>query len=147
MHHLHEVQTLAQTLYDHDHSNDQGGSNHEDVPEWAHWFFRLFEAIQNQETSNERAAIVRNDRSSVVSSLVGCQALLRYRGGGPAEHGSETSTNNCGASTQVHVVGNVSTECVNVLENLLVEGRDDIMNIQQAPQQRMRNGMHDAICI
>ncbi len=52
---------LARSFYDRDHSNEQSGAAHEDVPEWARHFFQLFQATGNQITNNAVAAATRNE--------------------------------------------------------------------------------------
>jgi hypothetical protein len=40
--HVAQAQVLTRSFYDHDHSNEQSGAAHKDVPEWARHFFQLF---------------------------------------------------------------------------------------------------------
>ncbi len=40
--HVGQVQVLARSFYDHDHSNEQSGAAHKDVPEWARCFSNFF---------------------------------------------------------------------------------------------------------
>ncbi len=76
--HVGRAQLLARFIYDGDHSNEQSGAAHEDVPKWARPFPHLFQAMENQITNNAVAAETRNERQSVVASIVGGQAPLRF---------------------------------------------------------------------
>ncbi len=40
--HVGRAQVLARSFYDRDHSNEQSGAAHEDVPEWSRHFFPTF---------------------------------------------------------------------------------------------------------
>ena len=52
-HHLTSAQHLAQSYSDRTHSNESTGTQHEDIPDWVRQFFVLFDAQQNQSTSNQ----------------------------------------------------------------------------------------------
>jgi len=60
------AQSLAKVYYARDHSNDQSGSDQEDVLEWARAYYRLFEELQNANSEATRA-----ERRQVVASLAG----------------------------------------------------------------------------
>ena len=53
---------------------------------------------------------MRDERSSVVASLVGCHAPLHPQGGGIAELQSETSENDGSPNMGVQLIGNVHVE-------------------------------------
>jgi len=57
-HHVGNAQAAASVLWERDHSNDASGAMHEDLPKWAHRFFRLFEDQQNQELQNAQSVKV-----------------------------------------------------------------------------------------
>jgi hypothetical protein len=59
--HVGRAQVLARSFYDPDHSTEQSGAAHKDVPEWARRFFQLFQATGNQITNNAVAAATRNE--------------------------------------------------------------------------------------
>jgi hypothetical protein len=63
-------------IFDHDHSNDPTGARHEDVPEWVHCFYILFEEQQNQDSLGASASRARNDLQEIATSLIGRQAPL-----------------------------------------------------------------------
>ena len=44
------AQGQAKEYIDRNHSADQTGAAHEDVPQWARQFFRLFETVQNAQS-------------------------------------------------------------------------------------------------
>ena len=44
--HVSAAQALAKSEHDHGHSHDPTGADQEDIPEWAHTFYRLFEDTQ-----------------------------------------------------------------------------------------------------
>lgn len=133
--HIRRAEVLARTIYDRDHSNG-AGEDHEDTPEWVQAFFCLFEALNNQETPNQRAANVRNERNSVAASIVGRQAPLGVGGGdGPVQLRNETSRNNGNPEMRRQVVGRVTVERVN-----LQEGRDDSATRIPAPRNHTSNG-------
>jgi hypothetical protein len=84
----------ARGLYDCQHSNNQSGAAHKDVPPWVQKFFHLFEAQQNVPSASAQSAETRNERHSVVSGLTGRLAPLgNNHGCDPAQLCSETSTN------------------------------------------------------
>ena len=55
--------------------HDPSGSSHEDIP-WARLFVRVFDGMQDIETTNQHAARMRTERGIVAASLVGHQAPL-----------------------------------------------------------------------
>jgi hypothetical protein len=72
----------ARERYDWNHSADQSGAAHKDVPPWAEKFFLLFEEQQNMLVSaSAQAAEIRSERRSVASALTGQQAPLRNHSG------------------------------------------------------------------
>ena len=81
-------------LYDRQHSNDQSGAAHEDVPLWARQFFCFFESLQNMPSISAQAAETRIERRSVVSGLMGRQAPLgSHQGQRPVQLRTELSRN------------------------------------------------------
>jgi hypothetical protein len=60
----------VRNLYNHQHSIDQSGAAHEDVPPWAHHFFCLFEAQQNMPSASAQVAESTSKRRSVASRLL-----------------------------------------------------------------------------
>ena len=66
--HFAAAERLARTVYMRDHSNDQTGAEHEDVPQWARSFFTLFDGPQRR----NQAAQERDQRRQTATSLVGC---------------------------------------------------------------------------
>ena len=142
--HVGRAQVLARSFYDRDHSNEQSGAAHEDVPEWARLFFQLFQAQENQVTTNALAAASRDERRSVVASLVGRQAPLGFRGNGHAQLRTETARNNDVPRMRQQIIGDVNSESVrdNADDDVLVEGRDDVGHRRAAPRRRMLNGVH-----
>ena len=74
--HLGAAQRLAQSMYTREHSNDPSGARHEDIPVWIQHYFRLFVAMENQDSSSQRAAQTRTEQATVVASLIGRQAPL-----------------------------------------------------------------------
>ena len=143
MRHVGRAQILARSIYDRDHSNEQSGAGQEDIPEWARQFFEVFHAQENHIPANVQAAAARDERRSVVASLVGAQAPLGVRGGGRAQLRTETSRNNDAPRMRQQVVGTVDSEVV-ILDHEedddLVEGFDDIGRRRAAP--RRRNGTY-----
>lgn len=124
-------------MYDHDHSNEPSGAGQEDVPEWAPRFFEVFQAQENQIPANAQAAAARNERRSIVASLVGVQAPLGFQGGGRARLRTETSRNNDALRMRQQVVGVVNSEVVDVDEDEdLMEGIDDVGHRRAAPRRR-----------
>ena len=137
MRHFSRAQNLARTFFDRDHSNEQSGASHEEIPEWVQQFFRVFEAQQNQLTRSAQDAAVREERRSVVASLVGRQAPLGFHRSnvGPIQLRTETSRNNDIPVLRRQVVGNVDAETIyenggddaNVADDgEFLEGRDDV---------------------
>jgi Mg2+ and Co2+ transporter CorA len=106
------AQEAAHVLWEHDHSNDASGAMHEDLPEWAHLFFQLFEDQQNQELQNAQSARVREKRRQVVASLTGRQAPLGCHDNGIVEL-TDTSTNDGALELRSRVIGNASEERLN----------------------------------
>ena len=108
MMHFWEAQSLAQAIYNRDHSNDQTGATQESIPEWVQIFSRL-QSLQNDAPSrpanSSRTRVVQN---SIVASLACCQAPLGYQGDGPVELRNKTSWNIGNPSIQV--IGEVSQE-------------------------------------
>ena len=153
MRHYSKAQQLAKDIFDRDHSNEPTGVSHEDIPDWVREFFRVFEAQQNQVSRNAQDNAVREERRSVVASLVGQQAPLGVRGsnGHPAQLRTETSRNNDVPPLRRQIVGNVDAETI--YENNddndadvddddeLVEGRDDVGRRRRAPRRRISNGV------
>ena len=152
MRHFSRAQNLARTFFDRDHSNEQSGASHEEIPEWVQQFFRVFEAQQNQLTRSAQDAAVREERRSVVASLVGRQAPLGFHRSnvGPIQLRTETSRNNDIPVLRRQVVGNVDAETIyenggddaNVADDgEFLEGRDDVGYRHSAPRRRIRNGI------
>jgi hypothetical protein len=143
--HVGQAQVLARSFYDRDHSNEQSGAAHKDVPEWARHFFQLFQAMGNQITNNAVAAATRNEQRSVVASLVGWQAPLGFQGNtSHAQMRNETSRNNNLPRMHEQIIGEVNSERLHAGsdDSDLVEGRDDIGRRRAAPRCRILNGVH-----
>ena len=122
MRRLREAQLFTRRIYDGDHSNDQTGASHEEIPPWVRAWFQFFEAQQNQETNHARASRARSERASTVASVVGRQGPLGVSAGNqPVEVRTETSRNEGAPDMREQVLGDHETERVNVS----VEGRDD----------------------
>ena len=153
MRHFSSAQSFAREIFDRDHSNKQSGASQEDIPQWVRHFFRVFEAQQNQVSRNAQDAAVREERRSVIASLVGQQAPLGVGGsnGCPAQLRTETSRNNDVPPLRRQIVGNVDAETIyennddndaNVDDgDELVEGRDDVGHRRRAPRRRISNGV------
>ena len=77
------------------------------------------------------------ERRQVVTSLTGRQAPLGYRGDGPAELRTETSSNEGAVGLQARIVGNVSVEEIHVGNE---EGVNDTENRRRAPIRVTNNG-------
>jgi hypothetical protein len=143
--HVGQAQVLARSFYDRDHSNEQSGAAHKDVPKWARCFFQLFQATGNQITNNAVAAATRNERQFVVASLVGGQAPLGFWGNAShAQMRNETSRNNNLPQMRQQIIGEVNSERLHVGsdDSDLVKGRDDIGRHHAAPRCRILNGVH-----
>jgi hypothetical protein len=69
--HFSAAEAAAKEMDNHHHSNDPTGSNQEDVPDWASHFFRLFEAVKSQTSTNNRTVAARAQRAKIGASLVG----------------------------------------------------------------------------
>ena len=69
MRHLGAAQSLAQSYYRRDHSNEAGGAQ-EDIPRWARAFFPFFEAQQSQASRNARTIATRNERRTTATSII-----------------------------------------------------------------------------
>ena len=139
------AQLLAQSFYDRNHSNKQSGAAHKDVPEWVRRFFQLFQAKENQITNNAVAAETRNERQSVMASIVGGQAPLGFWGNSThAQLRTETSRNNDLPRMRQQIIGEVNSERLHVGpdEGVLVKGRDDVGRCRAAPCRRLLNGIH-----
>jgi hypothetical protein len=135
LHHFALASNQAREVYDQQHSNDQTGAAHEDVPPWIQSFFCLFEAQQNVPSASAQAAEARNERRSVVSGLTGRQAPLgNYHGHGPAQLRSKTLTDSGAMRMRQMYAGDVETEVVgddamnNQMDDILVEGINDTAN-------------------
>ena len=142
---LREAQLFARRIFDGDHSNDQTGANHEEVPSWVRAWFQFFEAQQNQETNHARASRARVERASTVASLVGRQAPLGVTAGSqPAQVRNETARNEGPPDMREQTLGDHETERVNVS----VEGRDDAGRRTSANRGRVngsrRRNVHTA---
>jgi hypothetical protein len=77
MRHLSDAESKARAIYDCSHSNNPTGAEHEDIHQWAHQFFCLFEAQDSHLSALALANEVRRERTNVVRSLVGAQAPPR----------------------------------------------------------------------
>lgn len=137
MRHFSEAQQLARSIYTQDHSNEPTGRGHEDIPQWTALFFRLFEAMQNQETSNSRAAAAREENRPIVRGIIGAQAPLGEEGDGPVQLRTETSPNVGQRGMRQREIGNVNAERVTHME-----GRDDAVRRNPVPSQRHTTGTH-----
>ncbi len=135
--HFAVAQGQAKEYFDRNHSVDQTGAAHKDVPQQASQFYRLFEALQNVVSVSDQAAVDRSERQSVVAGLTGCQAPLgsyttRQR---PVQLRSETSRNiGTPRMRQMHM-GDV---------NVKVLG-DEMMNERLDEEFLLVEGIHDAI--
>jgi hypothetical protein len=139
------AQLLAQSFYDHDHSNEQSGAAHKDVPKWAKRFFQLFQTTENQITNNAVAEETRNERRSVMSSIVGGQAPLRFWGNSTcAQLRTKTSRNNNSPRMRRQIIGEVNLERLHAGpdEGDLVEGRDNFGCCRPAACRCLLNGVH-----
>ena len=104
-----QAENLARSLYRQDHSNDQTGADHEDIPSWVRQFFLYFDAMENQPTASQAAASARQDRRSVSRSLIGAQAPLGRRANqGVASLRTETTANAGDSSLWHQIVGDHS---------------------------------------
>lgn len=138
MRHFTQAQRLARTFYTRDHSNEQTGRAHEDIPQWTNLFFRLFEAADNQETRNSRTAAARDENRAIARGVIGAQAPLGVENNGhPVQLRTETSRNVGQPGMRQQSLGSVQEERVN-----LMEGRDDVVNRRPAPQRSNTNGRH-----
>ena len=138
---LKEAEDLAKSHYYQDHSNEETGAGNENVPNWTRLFFRLFEAQQNQRTSNNRTLAARSRMTSIVRSVVGAQAPLGYDGNQPASLRNETSANNASNYRQ-QVIGEVSVGLARTNteddEDLVGPGGEDGFDTNQ---EEAANGM------
>ncbi len=131
------AQGQAKEYFDRNHSADQTGAAHKDVPPWASQFFCLFEALQNVVSVSAQAAVDRSERRSVVAGLTGCQAPLGSytTGQHPVQLRSETSWNiGTPRMRQMHM-GNVNVEVLG----------DETMNKRLDKELLLVEGIHDAI--
>jgi hypothetical protein len=135
MRHLGAAQSLAQSYYRRDHSNEAGGAQ-EDIPRWARAFFPFFEAQQSQASRNARTIATRNERRTTATSIMGRSAPLGTQGNGPAQLRNETTRNGGAARMRQQVVGEVNAQRVQ-----LEEGRDDIVRRSPAPLRQPQNGV------
>jgi len=143
--HFSRARTFAKGYYRRDHSNEQSGAGHEDIPQWVRHFFPLLDAEQYQATRNARTAAARDESRTVVRSLVGAQAHLGYQGDHPAELRTETSRNDGAPEMRQRTVGDVTAERINIPNgnagtNHLIEGRDDTAHRAPAPSRVTLNG-------
>ncbi len=136
-------------VYDQQHSNDQTGTDHKDVPPWIQSFFCLFEAQQIVHSASAQAAETRNERRSVVPGLTEHQASLgNHHSCGPAQLHSETLINSGARRMRQMYAGDVETEVVgddamnNQMDDILVEGINDTANEHPACCCRTTNGTH-----
>ncbi len=147
LHHIGLASNQVRELYNQQHSNDQTGSAHKDVPPWIQSFFCLFEAQQNVPSASAQAAEIKNERHSVVSGLTGHWAPLEnHHGRGPAQLHSETSTNSGARRMRQMYAGDVKTEVVgddamnDWMDDILIEGIIDTTNECQACCRCTTNG-------
>ena len=149
--HFAVAQGQAKEYFDRNHSADQTGAAHEDVPQWASQFFRLFEALQNVVSVSDQAAVDRSERRSVVAELTGRQAPLGSytTGQRPVQLRSETYRNiGTPRMRQMHA-GDVNVEVLGDEtmnerldeEFLLVEGIHDAIEERPARRRQMNNGV------
>ncbi len=139
--------TQVREVYDQQHSNDQTGAALKDVPPWIQSFFCLFEAQQNVPSASAQAVETGNERRSVVSGLMGCQASLgNHHGCGPAQLRSKTSTNITARRMRQMYAGDVEIEVVgddamhDQMDDILVEGINDTANEHPACHCCTTNG-------
>ena len=150
--HFFSASTQARERYDRQHSTEPSGANHEDVPQWVQYFFRLIEAQQNMPSASAQAAESRSERRSVVSGLTGRQAPLGHHPAGqrPIQLRTETSRNdgtlrrmrqmNMGG-VNVEVLGDDAMKERLDEEFMLVEGIDDAVEERPARRRCTQNGV------
>ena len=110
MRHIRDVLSLAKQVYYPDHSNDQAGDEHEEIPAWMNWFYRLFREEEGVETISAQAERERGKSRAVAASLVGHQSLLGYSGAEPRDFCTETTRNAGAHSNCCQVIGQLETE-------------------------------------
>ncbi len=135
--HFTVAQGQAKEYFGRNHSADQTGAAHKDVPQWASQFFCLFEALQNVVSVSDQAAVDRSKRQRVVAGLTGRQAPLgSYTTGQcPIQLQSETSRSiGMPRMRQMHMGG----------VNVEVFG-DEAMNERLDEEFLLVEGIHDAI--
>ena len=135
---------LARSFYDCDHSNEQSGAAHKDVPEWARRFFQFWGATDNQTTNNAVAAETSNERQSVITSIVDGQAPLGFwANSSRVLLRTETSRNNDLPQMRQQIIGEINLERRHAGpdEGDLVEGGDDV-GCRAAPCRHLLNGVH-----
>ena len=138
--HFSAASNQTREIYDRHHSNNQSGTDHEDLPPWVQQFFRLFEAQQNMPSASAQAAESRSERCSVVAGLTGRQAPLgNHQGQHPIQLCTETSRNIGTARQRQMHMGDFNAEVLGdetmnerIDEEFLVEGLDDIANERPA---------------
>ncbi len=148
--HFAAAQAQAKELYDRNHSADQTGAAHEDLPPWVQHFFRMFETLQNFPSASAQAAETRNERRSVVAGLTGRQAPLgSHPGNCPVQLRTETARNaGIPRQRQMHM-GNLNVEVLGdetmnerlTEEEFLVEGINDAMEERPARRRRFNSGI------
>lgn len=148
--HFTNAQSHARELFDRNHSADQTGTAHEDVPPWVQHFFRMFETLQNFPSASAQAAETRNERRSVVAGLMGRQAPLgSHPGNRPVQIRTETARNAGSPRQRQMHMGNFNVEVLGdetmnerlVEEEFLVEGIDDAMEERPARRRRFNSGV------
>ncbi len=120
--HFGNAQFHAKEFFDRNHSADQSGASHEDVPP---------------------AAATRNERRSVVAGLMGCQATLGSHPGNRTVPIRTETARNAGTPRQRQMhMGNFNVEVLGdetmnerlLEEEFLVEGINDVM--EERPARR-----------
>ncbi len=139
--HFSIAQRQARELFNQRHSSDQSGAGEKDIPPWARYFFRFFEAMENNPSASAQAAEVATQRRNVVTSVMGRQAPLGHHPEtGPVQLPTETRGSDRPVSGSVQrrqqSVGDFETE---ILGNN-VEGVDDTEN--RRPAQRSRTQLN-----